>query len=201
MSLKPTAAFAGVALDTASVAAGTVHTRIYFAHHPDPLGFGKTPSRFSDPRRRIAANRFGLVYLGSSLKVSFLEAILRDERNGLVGDYPIAETELDARNVAFVAPTRALTLIDLTGDGPVRMGIPSDVARGATQTLARAWSVAIHDHPAHVDGILYPSRLNGEVNVAVYDRAVPVLAARATLPLLRARGLARVLDDLKVALV
>ncbi len=45
--------------------------------YPDPLGFGKSPSRFSDTRRRIAENRFGVLYLGETLKVCFLEALLR----------------------------------------------------------------------------------------------------------------------------
>lgn len=81
------------------------------------------------------------------------------------------------------------------------MGIPSDVARGSRQTLARAWSVAFHEHPADIDGILYPSRLKGEHNIAVYDRAVPALACTATAPLLRATGLASVIRDLKIAIV
>lgn len=40
--------------------------RIYLNAYPDPLGFGKSPSRFSDPRRRIAANRFSVLYLGGT---------------------------------------------------------------------------------------------------------------------------------------
>lgn len=196
----PMPAFSSVNLDIATIAPGEIFQRIIFAHHANPLGFGKTPSRFSDPRRRIEENRFGVLYLGSTLKVCFLEAILRDERNGMVGDYPIDEVELRSRVVVSVTPTRPLRLIDLRGDGPIRMGIPTDVVRGAKQVLARTWSVAFHDHPASVDGILYPSRLNEEHNLAIYDRAVPAIACTATTPLIRARGLAAVLDDLKVAL-
>lgn len=55
--------------------------------------------------------------------------------------------------------------------------------------------------PAQLDGILYPSRLNEELNLAVYDRAIPALACSTTVPLLKARGFARILDDLKIALV
>ena len=94
-----------------------------------------------------------------------------------------------------------LTLVDLTGDGPIRMGVPSDVSRSSRQALARRWSVAFHDHPAQVDGIYYPSRLNGEVNIAMYDRAVGKLSASATRSLRAAPGLARVLNDLEIALV
>lgn len=94
-----------------------------------------------------------------------------------------------------------LRLLDLQGDGSLRMGIPSDVVRGRTQTLARRWSLAIYTHPAKVDGIIYPSRLNGEVNLAVYDRAVSKLSPRHTMDLRHAPAIDRVLDDFFVALV
>ncbi|MES0214072.1 RES domain-containing protein [Mesorhizobium sp. C280B] len=49
----------------------------------------ESPSRFSDPRRRVDANRFGVLYLGDSLKVCFLETVLRDRRAGILDDLPI----------------------------------------------------------------------------------------------------------------
>jgi hypothetical protein len=199
--VHPTAAFAGVALDLATIDPGERFGRIYLSRYPDPLGFGKTKSRFSDPSRRIETNRFGVLYLGSTLKVCFLEAVLRDERNGTVGDYPIDEAELRAWHYAEVEVTAPLVLIDLRGDGPIRMGIPTDVVRASTQTLSRMWSAAIHEHPEAPDGIIYPSRLNGETNLAIYDRGVGKLRSTHVAPLLSAAGLARVLDDFHIALV
>lgn len=200
MAVAPTAAFERADLDIATVAAGEPYRRIWLASYPDPLGYGRGRSRFSDPRRRVESNRFGVLYLGSSLKVCFLEAILRDQRDGQVGTLPLGRTALADRAVAAIVPTRELRLIDLRGDGPVRMGIPSDVAGGTEQTLARAWSVAFHEHSEAVDGIIYPSRLNGEHNLAIYGRAVPALRCTGTVPLLRARGLVGVLRDLHVAI-
>lgn len=197
----PTPAFAAATLDLVYIAPGGFFGRIYRQAFPDPLGFGKTRSRFSDPRRRTEASRFGVLYLGSSLKVCFLEAVLRDERDGVVGDYLMDETELDTRRYAEVEVREQLKLIDLRGDSPVRMGVPSDVPRGSKQTLARKWSVAFHDHPEEVDGIIYPSRLNGETNLAVYDRAVSKLAAPRVHILRRAPRLSGVLDDFKIAVV
>lgn len=201
MQLAPTAAFARVNLDIETIAAGAPYRRIWLSSYPDPLGYGKGRSRFSDPRRRVDASRFGVLYLGSSLKVCFLEAILRDDRDGVVGTFPMAAKVLTDRSVAAITPSRDLKLLDLRGDGPVRMGIPSNVVRGAKQTLARAWSVAFHDHPAAIDGIIYPSRLNGEHNLALYDRAVTALACTGTVPLMRAKGLVGVLRDFDVAIV
>lgn len=147
MALRPTSAFDGVPLETGTVAAGRRFGRIYSNRYPDPLGFGKTQSRFSDPRRRVAGSRFGVLYLGTSLKVCFLEALLRDSRNGVVGDYPISESELSSRNFVEIEVVRSLRLVSLMGDDPVRMGVPSDVARASKQALARAWSVAFHERP------------------------------------------------------
>jgi RES domain len=198
---RPTPEFAKVKLETATVSAGERFYRLYLDIYPDALGFGKSPSRFSDSRRRIAANRFGVLYLGQSLKVCFLEALLRDERNGKLGDYPLAESELQRWLYAEINIARALKLVDLRGDAAIRMGVPSDVARASHQSLARAWSVAFYEHPETPDGIIYPSRLNLETNLAIYDRAVPKLKLYDHVRLIDAPGLASVLDDLAVAIV
>jgi RES domain len=198
---NPTPSFNRAALHLATVEPGARFGRIFFDRHSDPLGFGKAPSRFSDPRRRIPSHRFGVVYLGETLKVCFLEAVLRDNRNGAVGDYPMDERELHVRRYAEIEIAAPLSLVDLRGDGAVRMGVPSDVARGSRQRLGRAWSLAFHQHPAAPDGIVYPSRLNGETNLAVYDRATPKLRVANVGPVIAAPDLPTVLDELMVALV
>ncbi len=198
--LAPTSSFAAVSLDLTTVGPGERFGRIYLGRYLDPLGYGKTLSRFSDPRRRVPANRFGVLYLGSTLKVCVVEAVLRDEGDGRTGDLLLDERDLAVRRYAEVEVAMPLSLLDLRGDGPLRMGIPSDVARGSKQSLARKWSVAFHDHPAQPDGIIYPSRLNGETNLAIYDRAIGKLSARPGGPLLGEPGLARVLRELRVGL-
>ena len=120
---------------------------------------GKTPSRFSDPRRRISENRFGVLYLGATLKVCFLEAVLRDKRNGQVDEYSLDEAEIHARVNATTAPLRALRLVDVRGDGPVRMGIPTDVVRASPhirEEIARAGAQAVI--PAKGTAVM-PSRM------------------------------------------
>jgi hypothetical protein len=198
---KPTSAFSTVKLETAKIGPGWRFGRLYFGRYADPLGFGKTPSRFGDPRRRIPSNRFGVLYLGKSLKTCFLEALLRDSRNGVVGDFPLAEHELHIRKYAEITAAHELTLVDLRGDAAIRMGVPSDVAGASQQSLARWWSVAFYEHPEQPDGIIYPSRLNTETNLAIYGRAISKLTVHSVTPLINAKGLADVLDELKVALV
>ena len=186
---RPRSEFGKVKLETATVSAGDHFYRLYLDIHPNPLGYGKSRSRFSDARRRIAANRFGVLYLGKSLRVCFLEALLRDERNGTIGDFPLAEHELQHRLYAEINVASALQLVDLRGDAAIRMGVPSD-ARASHQSLARAWSVAFYEHPEAPDGIIYPSRLNLETNLAIYDRAVPKLELYNLTPLINVPGLA-----------
>jgi hypothetical protein len=94
-----------------------------------------TPSRFSDPRRRDAAKRFGVLYLGETLKVCFLEAALRDRRHGLIGDLAIEQREIYARRYTIAE----LSLVDLRDDHAIRMGVPTDVAKSSRQSLARSW--------------------------------------------------------------
>ncbi|MER8522957.1 RES family NAD+ phosphorylase [Mesorhizobium sp. M0220] len=193
--------FGRAKLEIETISPGRTFGRIYWSTYPDPLGYGKSPSRFSDPRRRVDANRFGVLYLGDSLKVCFLEAVLRDRREGTLDDLPIEEVELTRRRYAEIATTTDLRLVDLRGDNAVRMGVPTDVVRAQRQNLARRWSLAFHEHPSEPDGIIYPSRLNEATNLAIYDRATPKLQPKRVMTLLGAPGLAQVLEDFRVGLV
>lgn len=198
--VPPPPDFGRVKLEIETIPRGRTFGRIYWSTYPDPLGYGKSPSRFSDPRRRVDANRFGVLYLGDSLKVCFLEAVLRDQREGLVDDLPIEEVELTERRYAEIATTADIRLVDLRGDNAVRMGVPTDVVRAQRQNLARRWSLAFHEHTVQPDGIIYPSRLNEATNIAIYDRAIPKLQAKRVVTLLGAPGLAQVLEDFRVGL-
>lgn len=199
--LPPTPDFAAVDLVIAPIDAGNTFGRIHRKTFPDPLGYGKNATRFSDPRRRKPENRFGVLYLGASLKVCFIETILRDRRDGLVGEIEMAESELIDRCYSQISVREPLRLADFNDDNLLRMGIPADVARGRNQALARKWSLAIHEHPAAVDGILYPSRLNNETNLAIYDRAISKLARKSSCDLDKAPGIGSVLDRFQVAFV
>ncbi|MGO4570121.1 RES domain-containing protein [Rhizobium sp. 2YAF20] len=133
--IKPPAGFERQPLDIETIPPGSDFGRIYARAFPDPLGFGKTPSRFSDPRRRDASKRFGVLYLGETLKVCFLEAVLRDRRDGLLGDLPIEEKEIYARRYSEIETIAELSLVDLRNDHAVRMGVPTDVANPRVRAL------------------------------------------------------------------
>ena len=194
----PTPHFQARRLVTTTIAVGRTWRRIYDDAHPDPLGYGSRPSRFSDP----TGAAFGLVYGGESAKVAFVEAILRDLAIGTGGDFPLELTALTTKILATLEVIEPLTVIDLTGDGLVKMRIPTDIAHRRDHRLARRWGQAIHDHVDEVDGILFASRLIGHQNIAIYDRALHKLKGAATPHLMDCRGeVAAIFDDLELALV
>ena len=128
----PPKGFESSGIELASIKTGTKWFRLYSSRYPDPLGFGFSPSRFSDPRLDLAEpDRFAVIYFGSSLKVCFLERVLRDQRNGRIGDIPIPYTELEQLVCAEITVIRPLKVVDLRGDCLVRMGVPTDAVRAS----------------------------------------------------------------------
>lgn len=199
----PPAGFASRALALVDVARGATWRRLYQSRFPNPLGYGFSPSRFSDAETSLVQpERFGVVYFGSSIKVCFIEAILRDRGVARTHTFPIEWAELEVWSCAEVRVETAFRVVDLRGDGLVRMGIPTDVARSRSQDLGRAWSRALWAHNAQPDGIIYDSRLNGETNLAIFDRALTKLVATATPRLVDCRAeLATIINDLDLSIV
>jgi hypothetical protein len=190
-------------LAISEIAKGSIWRRLYLNRYPNPLGYGFGPSRFSDAKTRLAPPaRFAVVYLGSSVKVCFLEAILRDRGVGRIKSFPLEWAELENWNCAELGVDETLRLVNLRGDGAVRMGVPTDVARARSQELGRLWSRALWSHDTTPDGIVYDSRLNSETNIALYDRALAKLSVIATPKLVESRSeLARIIVDFDLAIV
>ena len=82
------------------------------------------------------------------------------------------------------------------------MRVPTDVVGARDQTLSRLWSTAFRAHPEQADGVYYPSRLNEERNIALYDRALRKLAPRSAPRLIDCRdALAAIINELDLAIV
>lgn len=172
MQDMPPPNFDGASLSLRTVSAGSRFGRIYLRRYPEPLGIGKTKSRFSDPRDLTDKDRYGVLYLGSTFGVCFLETYVRDKNVGLTSAPVIYEDEIDKLTYAQISVAEDLSLVDLTGGRQIRMGVPTDVAHASAQELARQWALAFFLHPQAPDGIYYQSRLNGEFNLAIFDRAI-----------------------------
>jgi len=164
------------------------------------LGFGFSPSRFSDPRKN-PPQRFGVYYVGQTFEVAFLETILRDRKNGHPGTLALSEGDLDDYVHVVVTTLEPLDLVDLRAGAAVALGLPTNALRAASHRLGQRASLALYRHPDRPDGIWYPSRLNGDENLAVYDRAVPKLSAGPRRSLRTCPELASVLNRYRVAII
>jgi hypothetical protein len=199
----PPADFGSRGLVTQELSSDATWYRLYQSRHPDPLGYGFGSSRFSDPEETLhPPDRFGIVYFGSSIKVCFAEAILRERAIGSKGSFPISISELEEMSCASVEIDQPLLLADLRSDGMLRMRIPTDAARAASHELGKQWSRALWLHNEKPDGIIYDSRLNGEANIALFDRALSKLTVTSANPLLDFRDeVAKILDDFAIEIV
>lgn len=102
--------------------------------------------------------------------MAFAETVLHDELP-VAGKFSITTEKLEALYVVRFAGA-VLTLADLTGAALKRSGADSSISTISPYSLPQRWSVAIHQHPQKVDGILYMSRhLNSEMAVVLFDRA------------------------------
>src|SRR5260370_35069586 len=82
-------------------------------------------------------DRFGVVYLGSSVKVCFAEAILRDRGVRRIKAFPLEWAELERWTCAELRIRKALRLVDLRGEWLLRRGVPADRAAASSPTPGR----------------------------------------------------------------
>jgi hypothetical protein len=178
----------------------SVWHHIFLDRFPDPLGFGFASSRFSDPRGKTP-KRFGVYYVGQTFEVAFLETIVRDLRNGNPGPLVLSAHDLDAYVHIHITVQVRLDLVDLRGGNAVALGVPTDAVRASRHRLGQRASLAVYQRAERLDGILYPSRLNGDENLAIYDRAMPKISAGPRRKLGRCPELAPILTAYRVALI
>ena len=179
---------------------GSVWHHIFLDRFPDPLGFSFTSSRFSDPRRK-PASRFGFYYVGQTFEVAFLETIVRDLRNGNPGTLLLSARDLDDYVHVHVTVRARLDLVDLRGGNAVALGVPTNAVRASSHRLGQRASLAVYQRADQLDGIWYPSRLNGDENLAIYDRAILKLSAGPRRTLGTCPELAPILGAYRIALV
>lgn len=75
----------------------------------------------------------------------------------------IARARIEQCALSILAPTRTLRLIDLTGLGLGRTGMPITqgeliLSNASHYARTRAWAEAFYSHPLHVDGFVWMSR-------------------------------------------
>jgi RES domain-containing protein len=168
----PAAELAAVTPDVHTLRAGALVTRIYARGGPHPVRWNEfravgplAGGRF-DPHEPDA--RRGVLYGAPALATAVAE-VFQDTR--------LVDRALDDRWVAGFRFTRAVRLLDLTGDWPTRAGASQAMSSGP-RTRAQAWAREIHAAYPKIEGVWYPSSMHGgHPAVALWERAASALPA------------------------
>jgi len=142
-------------------------------HRSVPLGTSPADSRFCTRN-----GGYTVLYAAPDFATAFIETVVRD-RFARQRSCELAVKEITARVWVRIAmpPETVLTLVDLRGDGCMRIGAPTDTVNARNHSAGRAFARDIHAGQADVDGIVYASRLTGEDVYAVFGRSTVKLVS------------------------
>jgi RES domain len=160
------------------IAAGTIWWRIHRREHL-PLMFGPEPR--GTPRHRFdaPAGEYRVVYVGTTREASFAEVFLREPDVQFV-----AMDEIRSRWVTRIRVRRPVAVIALHGPGLARAGVSAAVTAGDDYPRSRETARGIWVRPEHHDGVTYRARHDdGELSVALFDRASEAIEVVASAPL------------------
>ncbi len=177
-----------------NVGLGRVFRVIHRDRRSTPLEAVPAPSRFSDPLEGYA-----VLYASDAVRCAFWETLCRN-RFARRRRRELPRAEVEARLVVSIGSSGTLTLIDLRGDGPVRIGAASAVVHDGNHAAGRTLSAAVHDGVPEADGFLFPSRFTGDTCVAVFDRAFGKLTLSGIDELVRHVEFLNALDDYDIVL-
>lgn len=152
-------------------------TRLYRIHpkNYDPIFYrkatdGLAPCRFDSP-----TGEFGVLYASPNFEACMAETVIRGIFASSEVPLQIDEQALETRCISrLILPGgRRLRLADLSR--PLfPIGGTSQIFSDGDYSKPNEWSQAIHDHPALVDGLYYPSRFSNLACVAVFERTLLV---------------------------
>lgn len=146
------------------------------AHAQGEPYFGRSGgNRFDDPNKQ-----YGTCYAGLSLVTAIAESLLHD----LIprrGQYRVAADDIERRFVHSFEGS-PLRLANLTGASLNRLGGHGELSGTPSYEIPQAWSKAIFDHPADMDGFVYMSRLMNSEKALVLFKRGNSLALQAAAP-------------------
>ncbi|WP_254065867.1 RES domain-containing protein [Acidisoma sp. L85] len=142
---------------------------------------------------------FGVYYVGQTFEVAFLETIVRDLKNGVPGPLFLSARDLGDYVHVHITVSERLDLLDLRAGNPIVLGVSTDAVRARSHELGQQTSLAAFERKERLDGICYPSRLNGDENLALYDRALSKVTAGGRRKLGSCDELTPILEAYRVA--
>ena len=119
----------------------------------------------------------GINYWGFSLSCCIVEVF---------GDTRVIET--NNLEVAYVELNDSIKLLDLRGNGAMKAGSVSAIAKTANRDLSQKWSCYFYEQIStygEIDGLIFSNAHNDKHAIALFERAEPQLktAKVTTLPL------------------
>ena len=141
-----------------------------------PLGTTSADSRFCS-----CDSSYTVLHTAPEFDTAFIETVVRD-RFCRQKEPEIESNEITERIWVRISaqPGTLLTLLDLRGDGCVRVGASTEAVRARNHAAGRALGRAIHEKHADVDGLIHNSRLNNKAVLAVFDRGMGKLGSVET---------------------
>ena len=163
-------------------------------HAATPLNAIPSPSRFSDP-----TGNYAVLYGAETVPCCLWEVVVR---NRLTRRLPrvIPRSGITSRLVVSFQSQRDLNLVDLRGDGSIRIGAPPDVVHDSNHLEGRSLSADVYAHLPDADGFLYHSRFTGHWCCAIFDRAFDKLDTLAVRPLTQHADFWNALNDYDITL-
>ncbi len=146
------------------VATGTEMCRFYSNSHGSIYFAMDAAGRLNAPD-----GSYGTLYAARAADGAFAEIFLRN-----VGMTALNPVMVGAKGMVRIAALKDLRFACLYGPGLSILGATAEVTHSSITAydLSQAWSKAIYDHPADVDGIAYRSRHDdNEICYAIFDRA------------------------------
>lgn len=167
------------ALATREIRAGTILYRIHRTS-AGVLYFGPRTAPRDRGRWDAPDDSYGVCYFALEGHTAFSETLLR-----ALGREEVSESgDLAPRNLARIQGNRALSLARMHGPGLRRVQATAAVVQGSYD-VTWAWSHALHEHPDHVDGIVYRARHDDDdLAVALFERARDAIVVLDSTPLL-----------------
>lgn len=157
-------------------------------------GAKPTPSRFSDNNKK-----FAVLYASHSIECCFLEVIVRD-RYTHRKKRELPKSEIIKRCVTSIRSIESLELLDIRGDGLVKISAPPAVSHDTSHAAGRSLSTVIHENFKEIDGFLYNSRLNDDTCIAIYCWSFQKIESLEQFPFITYAGFDNMLKEYDIEL-
>lgn len=162
----------GIGPERHTIRSGSLVARIYArgGGHPSRWNAFRYAGPMASARfdHHVPGERRGVLYGAASMATCVAE-IFQGTR--------VVDRSGDDRCFAAFRTTRAVRLLDITGDWPTRAGASQAIASGSRRR-AQAWARAIYEAYPTLEGVWYSSSMHGgHPAVVLFERAAGALPA------------------------